>query len=234
MAKQPRKTRYSSSNCIQDIFGFIYNYVLSFSKLDQKYIVEYYFDHQSINESQEIISPIVDYVYAHTLVHIPDAPVETLGRHKPPALSPTLAKPLDGCKPLSSSLMLAKVPDQYQPLDLPPILHDLPINYINDMPRFDGEKGKITAEKHIQNLEDFLDLYEVEDDDVCIRKFALSLQGKVKNWFRNLPAASIRNFHQFMQVFLDRWVIMGNVFLILEEYDQIEKKARGDSTTFLN
>jgi hypothetical protein len=224
MTKQPRKTRYSSSNCIQDIFGFICNYVLSFSKPDQKYIVEEYFDHQSIDESQEIISPIVDYVHAHTPVHIPDAPVETLVRHKPPALSPTPAKPLDVCKPLASSPVLAKIPDRYKPLDLPPILHDLPVNYINNLPRFDGENEKITAEKHIQNLEDFLDLYEVEDDDVCIRMFALSLQGKVKNWFRNLPAASIRNFHQFMQVFLDRWVIRGNVFLILEEYEHLKRK----------
>jgi hypothetical protein len=224
MTKQPRKTRYSSSNCIQDIFGFICNHVLSFSKPDQKYIVEEYFDHQSIDESQEIISPIVDYVHAHTPVHIPDAPVETLVRHKPPALSPTPAKPLDVCKPLASSPVLAKVPDRYKPLDLPPILHDLPVNYINNLPRFDGENEKITAEKHIQNLEDFLDLYEVEDDDVCIRMFALSLGGKVKDWFKNLPAASIRNFHQFMQVFLDRWVIRGNVFLILEEYEHLKRK----------
>jgi hypothetical protein len=71
----------------------------------------------------------------------------------------------------------------------------------------------ITAEKHIQSLEDFLDLFEVEDDDVYIRMFSLSLQGKVKNWFKNLPAASISNFHQFVQVFLDRWVIMRNVCL---------------------
>jgi hypothetical protein len=224
MAKQPRKTRYSSSNCIQDIFGFICNYVLSYSKPDQKYIVEDYIDHLLIDEPQEIRSPIVDYVHTHTPVHIPDAPVEILVRHKPPALSPTLAKPLDGCKPLASSPVLAKSLDRYKPLDLPPILHDLPVNYINNLPRFDGENGKITAEKHIQNLEDFLDLYEVEDDDVCIRMFSLSLQGKVKNWFRNLPAASIRNFHQFMQVFLDRWVIMGNIFLILEEYDHLKRK----------
>jgi hypothetical protein len=240
MAKQPRKTRYSSSNCIQDIFGFIYNYVLSFSKPDQKYIIEDYFDHQSIDESQEIIPPIVDYVHAHTPVHIPDAPVETLVRQKPPALSPTPAKPLDvykppalsptlvksldGCKPLVSSSVLAKIPERYQPLDLPPILHDLPVNYINNLPRFDGENEKITTEKHIQNLEDFLDLYEVEEDDVCIRMFALSLGGKVKDWFKNLPTASIRNFQQFMQVFLERWVIRGNVFLILEEYEHLKRK----------
>jgi hypothetical protein len=225
MAKQPRKTRYSSSNCIQDIFGFICNYFLSYHDPGLEYIVEIQDDHFQPEEPQEIKPQIVDYVHAHTPVHIPDAPVETLVRHKPPALSPTLAKPLDGCKPLASSLVLAKVPDRYQPLDLPPILHDLPVNYINNLPRFDGENGKITAEKHIQNLEDFLDLYEVEDDDVCIRMFALSLGGKVKDWFKNLPAASIRNFNQFMQVFLDRWVVMRNVFLLLEEYDHLKRKS---------
>jgi hypothetical protein len=107
---------------------------------------------------------------------------------------------------------------------LPPILHDLPVNYTNNLPRFDGENANITAEKHIQRFEDFLDLYEVEADDVYIRMFALSLQGKVKNWFKNLPAASINNFHQFVQVFLDRWVIMRNVFLILEEYDHLKRQ----------
>jgi hypothetical protein len=181
MAKQPRKTRYSSSNCIQDIFGFIYNYVLSYSKPDQKYIVEDYIDHLQTNEPQEIISPIVYYVHTHTPVHIPDAPVEVLVRHKPPALSPTLAKALDGCKPLASPPVPVKILDRYKPLYLPPILHDLPTNYTNNLPRFDGEDANITAEKHIQRFEDFLDLYEVEDDDVYIRMFSLSLQGKVKN-----------------------------------------------------
>jgi hypothetical protein len=54
--------------------------------------------------------------------------------------------------------------------------------------------------------------------------FALSLGGKVKDWFKNLPAVSIRNFNQFMQVFLDRWMIRGNVFLILEEYEHLKRK----------
>jgi hypothetical protein len=224
MAKQPRKTRYSSSNCIQDIVGFICSYFLSYHDPGPEYIVEIQDDHFQPEEPQEIKPQIVDYVHIHTPVHIPDASVESLVRHKPPALSPTLAKPLDGCKPLASSPVLAKIPDRYKPLDLPPILHDLPVNYINNLPRFDGENANITAEKHIQNLEDFLDLYEVEDDDVCIRMFALSLGGKVKDWFKNLPAASIRNFQQFMQVFLDRWVVMRNVFLLLEEYDHLKRK----------
>jgi hypothetical protein len=226
MAKHPRKTRYSSSNCIQDIFGFICNYFLSYHDPGLEYIVEIQDNHFQPEEPPEIKPQIVDYVHAHTPVHTPYASVETLVRHKPPTLSPTLAKPLDGCNPLASSPVLTKFLDRYQPLDFPPILHDLPVNYINNLPRFDGENGKITAEKHIQNLEDFLDLYEVEDDDVCIRMFALSLGGKVKDWFKNLPAASIRNFNQFMQVFLDRWVVMRNVFLILEEYDHLKRKPR--------
>jgi hypothetical protein len=128
-------------------------------------------------------------------LHIPDAPVKILVRHKPPALSPTLAKTPNGCKPLASPPVSAKIPDRYKPLDFPPILHDLPANYSNNLPRFDGENVNIPAEKHIQNFEDFLDLYEVEDDDVYIRMFSLYLQGKVKKWFKNFPTASIRNFH---------------------------------------
>ena len=32
------------------------------------------------------------------------------------------------------------------------------------------------------------------------------------------------NFHQFMQVSLGRWVIMGNVFLIIEEYGHLKRQ----------
>ena len=70
-------------------------------------------------------------------MHIPDAPVEVLVRHKPPALSPTLAKAPDGCKPLASTPVPTKIPDRYKPLDLPPILHDFPANYTNNLLRFD-------------------------------------------------------------------------------------------------
>jgi hypothetical protein len=223
MAKQPRKTRYSSSNFIHDIVGFICNYFLSYHDPHPEYVVEIQDDHFQPEELQVTKPQIVDYVYTHTPVHIPDAPVETIVRHKPPALSPTLAKPMDGCEPLSSPPVPAKIPNRYKPLDLPPILHDLPTNYTNNLLRFDGQNANITAEKHIKRFEDFLDLYEVEDDDFYSRMFSLSLQGNVKNWFKNLPATSIRNFHQFMQVLLDRWVVMGNVFLILEEYDHLKR-----------
>jgi hypothetical protein len=204
MTKQPRKIRYSSPNCIQDIFGFICNYVLSYSNPDQKYIAEDCIDHLLIDELPKTKPKIVDHVHTHTPVHIPDAHVESLGRHEPHALSPTFSKLSNDYRPLTLPPIYVKFQDIYKPLYFPPILHDLPINYINNLSRFDGENVNITAEKDIQSLEDFLDLFEVEDDDVSIIMFSLSLQGKVKNWFKGLLATNISNFHQFVKKFLDQ------------------------------
>ena len=107
MAKQPRKTRYSSSNCIQDIFGFICNYVLSYSKPDQKYIAEVYIDHLQIDEPQETKPQIVDHVHTHTLVHIPDAPIESLVRHE----HHTFSKLSNNYKPHALPPIPVKIPD---------------------------------------------------------------------------------------------------------------------------
>jgi hypothetical protein len=219
MTKESGKIRYSSSNCIQDIFGFICNYFLSYYDPGQEYVDEIHNDQFQAKEPQRI-QPI-----PIALVHTP-IPIDIPVRHKPCALSPIIVEIPVSCKPLALPPIPAKIPDKYKPLVLPSILNDLPANYSNNLPMFDGENAKITAEKHIQNLEDFLDLFEVEEDDVCIRMFSLSLQGKVKEWFKNIPAASIRNFHQFMQVFLGQWVIMGNLFLILEEYDHLKRQLK--------
>ena len=106
--------------------------------------------------------------------------------------------------------------DIYKPLVLPPILHDFPANYFHYIPRFDGEYGYITTEKHIQGFENYLDLFEVEKSDVSIRIFALSLQSRAKKWYKDLPVASISDLNQFVKVFLDQCVIKRNPFLILE------------------
>jgi len=57
--------------------------------------------------------------------------------------------------------------------------------------RFDGEGKNVNAEQHVQNVETFLDLFEIDEGDVSIRLFSLSLHGKVKRWFKSLPDGSI-------------------------------------------
>ena len=71
------------------------------------------------------------------------------------------------------------------------------------MPRFDGECKNVNAEQHVQNVENFLDLYKIDEGDVSIRLFSLSLQGKVKSWFEALLDVSITDLQQFIKVFLD-------------------------------
>ena len=56
------------------------------------------------------------------------------------------------------------------------------------------KNNKITTQKHIQSFENYMDLFEIDEDDVRIRVFALSLQNRTKIWFKNLPNASISNF----------------------------------------
>jgi hypothetical protein len=214
--KQSRKIRYSSPNCIQDICVFICNYILYYYDPGQECIVEVHSDHFQPIEPQRI-KPIPIALVLNPIL------VEILVRHKPHVLSPILVKLPDSYKPPTLLPIPVKVLDRYKHLVLPPILHDITANYSNNLPRFDGEDVNIIVEKNIQSLEDFLDLFEVEEDDVCIRMFSLYFQVKVKNWFKNLPDASIDNFHQFVKHFLDRWVIRGNVFLILEECDHLKR-----------
>jgi len=50
-----------------------------------------------------------------------------------------------------------KVPDRYKPLILPPTLNPFPKDHPQYLPRFDGENG-VTAQKHIQVFEDYLNI----------------------------------------------------------------------------
>ena len=71
-------------------------------------------------------------------------------------------------------------PNWYRLLHLPLILHDFPTKHYKYLPKFDGESKNLTAEKNLQSFEHFLDLFEVEQYDVCMRYFSQSLQGDSK------------------------------------------------------
>jgi len=66
-------------------------------------------------------------------------------------------------------LIPCKIPDRYKPMILPHISHAFPKNHYLYLPRFDGECDNITVERHVLNFESFLDLFEVDEDDVSIR-----------------------------------------------------------------
>jgi hypothetical protein len=79
-----------------------------------------------------------------------------------------------------SSHVLGSTPSnihhRYRPLKLPHILHDFPPKYYEYLPVFDGEQGTVTGEKHIQGFEHFIDLFDIDHDDICMRDFSQSLK----------------------------------------------------------
>jgi hypothetical protein len=140
----------------------------------------------------------------------PSSPVTT-----PPAVQAVLPPPLP--------IMAAR----YAPLVLAAPLHAMPQDYQTRLPQFDAT-GPLNAQQHVDKMNDYLDLQEVDEVDVQMRLFAQSLTGEVKKWFKALPAASITDLAAFQRSFLDRWGVKKNPLQILSEYENI-KRNQGES-----
>jgi hypothetical protein len=106
-------------------------------------------------------------------------------------------------------------------------LHAMPQDYQTRLPQFDA-KGTLSAQQHVDKMNDYLDLQEVDEVDVQMRLFAQSLTGDAKKWFKALPAASIPDLVAFQRSFLDRWEVKKNPLQILSEYENI-KRNQGET-----
>jgi hypothetical protein len=102
-----------------------------------------------------------------------------------------------------------------------------PQDYQTRLPQFDAT-GPLNAQQHVDKMNDYLDLQEVDEVDVQMRLFAQSLTGEVKKWFKALPAASITDLAAFQRSFLDRWGVKKDPIQILSEYENI-KRSQGES-----
>ena len=60
---------------------------------------------------------------------------------------------------------------RFPPLALPAVLHDLPLSYAQRISLYDGERNVI-AKYHVGKFNDFIDLEEVDYEDVKMRLFA--------------------------------------------------------------
>jgi hypothetical protein len=90
---------------------------------------------------------------------------------------------------------------RFSPLVLPIQLHDFPQQYNQRIKLYDVE-GNVSSQKHLYYFNDFVDLEEVDYEDVKMRLFAQRLAGEERKWFRSLPATSILNFEFFETNFL--------------------------------
>lgn len=83
--------------------------------------------------------------------------------------------------PPVSDLIPSKIQEIYRPLRLPNTFYDFPPKHYKYIPKFDGEPENFVAKKHIQAFEHFIDIFEVEHDDVYLRNFFNHYKGMLKN-----------------------------------------------------
>jgi hypothetical protein len=72
--------------------------------------------------------------------------------------------------------VFTKVTVIYVPLFLHVPLHDLPKNYIKNLPKFMGE-GDLTAAEHINFFDQFVDILGLEHEDIYLRLFVQTFEG---------------------------------------------------------
>jgi hypothetical protein len=111
---------------------------------------------------------------------------------------------------------------RYAPLVLVVPLHDMPQDYQTRLPQFDGT-GPLNAQQHVDKMNDYFDLQEVDEDHIQMRLFAQSLTRDVKKWYKGLRVASVVNLTTFQRSFLDRWEVKKNPLQILSEYENIRR-----------
>jgi hypothetical protein len=128
-----------------------------------------------------------------------------------------------GQGPAPPPRVFAKVAARYAPLVLPVPLHDLPENYIKNLPKFTGE-GDLTAAEHINFFDQFADILGIEHEDVYSRLLVQTFEGQVRTWFRSLPAASILSYDALEDAFLRQWGERKDHLYYLTEFGSLRKK----------
>jgi hypothetical protein len=117
--------------------------------------------------------------------------------------------------------------ERYSPMVLATHLHAMSQDYQTRLPQFDGT-GPLNEKQHVDKMNDYFDLQEVDEANVQMRIFSQSLTGEVKKWFKELHPATIVDIATFQWTFLDIWEVKTNPLQILSEYENI-KRNQGET-----
>jgi hypothetical protein len=216
MEEQYGKIRYSSLSLVQEVLFCFINIFLSFPEFFKRIFLHLL--HSNEAQRSTLVYPSLK------TVGIPPSCITDI--HQAPS-----SEPYDvhdhSCELNETKVELvpsvlnpapSKIQERYSPLKLPSILHDFPLKHYKYLPRFDGELDGHSAEKHIQVFEHFIDLFEIEHDDVSMRAFSQSLQGDAKAWFRHLQPQSISSWDELREAFHRFWGERKSWDLLLSEF----------------
>ena len=96
---------------------------------------------------------------------------------------------------------VASIFSRYSCIDfsnLPSFPNQLPKDayILSNGPKFNGEYLALTLE-HVANFKTFVESLRVKKEDVFIRLFYDSFEGKCRQWIENLSVRSIKSFLEF-------------------------------------
>jgi hypothetical protein len=124
-------------------------------------------------------------------------------------------------------------PGSYRPLDMskiPGYPRKMPPRYELFLPRFAGS-DEDCPKSHMRRFWKFFQHFPVSDEaeDLLMKLFSASLDGKARRWYDNLPAASIDSMELFEKVFLTKWTMeMEDIQPLLKELEDV-KQAESES-----
>ena len=91
------------------------------------------------------------------------------------------------------------------PLNLTPLLHDLPQAFEKMLPKFDPNEN-ILVDDHLQSF--YLEIEGLraeEHEDVVCRLFPHTLKGAAASWYFGFPANSIPDLDTFKRIFKSKY-----------------------------
>jgi hypothetical protein len=112
----------------------------------------------------------------------------------------------------------------FKPLNLPYHLHPYPLDFFKYFPHFSIE-DHVTAKRHAEAFENFIDQFEIVHEDVTMRLFSKSLLGDVVVWFKGLGADSIGSWVELYNDFL-KW--LGENKSLNQYWDDFNALRRGE------
>ena len=95
------------------------------------------------------------------------------------------------------------------------------------MPLYDAS-GSITAQIHVDKMNDYFDRNEIDDETIKLILFSQILGGEARKWFKSLTPNSINDLQPFHQTFINKWEVRKNPLQILSDYNNL-KRNTGES-----
>jgi hypothetical protein len=101
----------------------------------------------------------------------------------------------------------------------------MPLKYENWLPRFTGGDRE-RVDYHMSDFWDFFLFHPISDDaeDLVMKLFSATLYGNAREWYDNLPNASITTMEQLEETFLKRWGIqLEDISVLLKRLEHIKQ-----------